>query len=452
MRKPFAGFLLLVEEAGRRYLSQLSASSAVCEEKSLVQSCHDLLGTSGEASGSALAREVLDKYYSLNKGEKCVFFAELQETFSSIPSEISAAIEAYRNEPSDETLMALSVAAETPRQELFRRLNSASGGTESLVNMRSDLQHLLVDYPQLKGVDYDMRHLFVSWFNRGFLRLHEINWNTPAKILEKLIAYESVHEFQDWRNLRRRLADDRRCFAFFHPALPDEPLIFVQIALVKGIASKVQPLLDSAAEVSDPAEADTAIFYSISNCQMGLRGISFGNFLIKQVVVEIAQEFPKIRTYSTLSPIPGFRAWLRQATERADVQTPVICGRKLNDILDDSEWVKDPKLAGRLKPHLIDLCSHYLARVKMHGKPADPVARFHLSNGAFIERLNWLGDVSANGLRLSAGMMVNYLYEPSQIVHNHEKYVMDGVVAMSDEVAAILGDADMTVNQIPKMA
>ncbi|GAC1489256.1 MAG: hypothetical protein NVS2B11_14670 [Acetobacteraceae bacterium] len=334
--------------------------------------------------------------------------------------------------------------------------------------MRRDLLGHLRDDPSLKPLDYDLRHLLGSWFNRGFLELRRIDWQTPAAVLDKIIAYEAVHEIQGWEDLRRRLAADRRCFGFFHPALPGEPLIFVEVALTQGLATSVQPLLaregDEAAERGRERAADTAIFYSISNCQDGLRGISFGNFLIKQVVEELKAELPGLLRFSTLSPVPGFRRWLerRLAAEdagnvlreeemadlRAAAAEPIQEGdaaASLGSLLGGGRWWENPQLADALRPALIRLCAVYLT-TPVEGKgargkaPADPVARFHLGNGARLERVNWLGNTAPRGIEESYGIMVNYLYDPDEIEANHEAFVR-GMVVRSAAVDALVGAA-----------
>ena len=325
-------------------------------------------------------------------------------------------------------------------------MNMATGGTAMLVRLRHEmLPHLRAD-PALRLLDHDLLHLFSSWFNRGFLELRRIDWDTPAAILEKLITYEAVHEIAGWQDLRRRLLPDRRCFAFFHQALPNEPLIFVEVALTAGLADAVQPLLAPPADGAGqpPKGADTAIFYSISNCQEGLRGVSFGNFLIKQVVEELHAELPKLRRFATLSPVPGFRAWLDRelAGETPPLQEEELAalsaepGQSQAEALSaalQGEWWAD-KRAKALRAPLLRLAAAYLTRGAQGGERLDPVARFHLGNGARLERIDWLGNVSDRGMRESFGIMVNYLYDPGSIEANHEAFVNTGRVARSAEV------------------
>jgi malonyl-CoA decarboxylase len=400
--------------------------------------CRHLLSTRGEASGAALAREVVEAYRSLTADGRLAFFTSLAANHDVAPALVLAAAERYRDAPGPATLQALRRAAESPRLELFRRMNLAPSGTRAIVRMRSELLDLLADHPDLQGVDADLQALLTAWFNPGFLSLARIDWNSPASLLEKLVRYERVHRMQGLEDLRRRLAADRRCFAFFHPALPDEPLIFVQVALVEGLADRIQPLIERTGPIHDPAAADTAIFYSISNCQEGLRGVSLGNFLIKQVVADLQQELPQIRTWSTLSPIPGFRGWL--AEELATPKDLVLADdeRTALEALDQPGWPADEAVAERLRPILLEACAVYLVRARQRGRARDPVARFHLGNGARLERLNWLGDISDKGLAESAGLLVNYRYDPASIEKNHELFASTGEVVHAAAVKALL--------------
>jgi len=435
MRPTFVRTLLnSIADAGRELLDLGGGS----QRDTLETLCRALLSQRGEASGTALAREVLDAYLAADEAERGAFFGLLEAEFGPDHGSLKIAAQSYLDMPDAQNLIRLSKAVEPPRQELFRRMNMAPDGTSALVEMRRQLLSTLRDHPERRAVDSDLRHLLSSWFNRGFLVLERIDWRTPAVVLEKLIAYEAVHEIQGWDDLRRRLADDRRCFAFFHPALRDEPLIFVEVALVKGLADAVQPLLDRTNPPDDPNNADTAIFYSINNCQTGLRGISFGNFLIKQVVSELAHELPNIKTFATLSPIPGFAKWLKTARETENL--PLIEAKELEalDLLDVAGWDGDPGAVETLKAPLTRLCAHYfLAEKTDAGLPVDPVARFHLGNGAVLERLNWMGDRSAKGVRESHGMLVNYAYRLSDIEKNHEAFTNAGTIAASSSVRGL---------------
>jgi len=404
------------------------------DHRRLVDACLRLLESDGEASSIVLASRALGMYQRLGPEGRRGFFARLASDFAADPTEIDNAYARYAEQRDNASLEALFEACEPRRQELIRRLNLTSGGTVELVRMRQDLLALLREHPELSAIDADFAHLFGSWFNRGFLMLKRIDWHTPASILEKIIRYEAVHEIRDWDDLRRRLdARDRRCFAFFHPAIGDDPLIFVEVALHKGLPARIQPILAGEdAGIDDPELADTAAFFGISNCQTGLRGISFGNFLIKQVVQELKQELPQLKHFVTLSPVPGFAQWL---AERRDDEALPISVRKSLAELEDPDWHRDPERAERLKSVVKPLAARYLLEEKnARGLPLNPVARFHLGNGAELHRINWLGDVSAKGLRQAAGLMVNYLYVLDDIERNHENYTSNATVARSSEV------------------
>jgi malonyl-CoA decarboxylase len=341
------------------------------------------------------------------------FFQRLIVEFGPDQGRLNQAIAAYQASLDDTSAMSLHQAAEAKRQELFRRMNAAPDGLQTLILMREALRKSLRDHPELKPIDQDLVHLFTSWFNKGFLRLERINWQTPAAVLEKLIQYESVHEIQGWDDLRRRLAEDRLCFAYFHPVIPDEPLIFVEVALVQGMADAIGPLLDT--PPAPPVSADTAVFYSINNCQPGLAGVSFGNLLIKQVVSVLQSEHPKLKRFVTLSPIPGLRRWL-------DTE-----GKEFLPLFEKSTDHAE------LKP----VVAKYLTSGQ-GAKLKDQVARFHLGNGASLERINANADLSSHGQNQSFGFMVNYLYELDDIVSNHEQLMETGQIATSKEVQQLL--------------
>ena len=401
----------------------------------LVSLCEALLGERGEVSGAALARDALAAYHALEPRGREEFFNILAAEFAPSPESIGKAADAYRYDPTPDNLIRLQEAIETARQELFRRLNMAPGGTGALVAMRGELLKGLKAHPDWRAIDADLLHLFRSWFNRGFLRLERIDWRTPAIVLEKLIEYEAVHAVQGWRDLRRRLEGDRRCFAYFHPQLRDEPLIFIEVALTRGVSAQVQPLLDINAPVAAPAQADCAMFYSITNCQQGLRGISFGNLLIKQVAEDLKREFPQLRTFSTLSPIPGFRRWL----DGPDARVRLSMGENAEQRLALLSAIEQPgwhtgDVPEPLQKLLLRLCAWFLLHAKDGAEPLDPVARFHLGNGAALERLNWLGDTSESGMARSAGMMVNYIYRLEDVERNHERYFADHAVVASRAV------------------
>jgi len=423
-----------IAETGREWL-RLGRGN---RRRDILGLCRELLSARGEASGTALAKEVVDAWQELDEDGRLEFFLRLVRDFGVDPEALERAVEAWRCHPDGLTLARLREAVEPHRQELFRRINMAPGGTRNIVAMRAELLRHLPAHPELAEVDEDLRHLLASWFNPGFLSLVRIDWNSPASLLEKIKQYEKVHRIPALESLKRRLAEDRRCYAYFHPALPDEPLIFVEIALTRGMADRIAPLIDENAPLFPPDQADTAVFYSINTCQDGLRGVTLGNFLIKLVVSDLQRQLPQLRTFVTLSPVPGFRHWLEQAEQAGD---PVLgeAERRALAIMREPEWWRDREKAEAARQPLVRLCAYYLVFVKdAQGRPRDPVARFHLRNGARLERVNWLADTSPKGLRESLGIMVNYLYAPAQIVRNHERYVESGEVAHSAAVRALL--------------
>ena len=415
-----------------RFLSRLFSS----RQEELGALAEGLLSERGEASGVARAGELLDAYTSASAEVKLDFLLLLAERFGADPKRIDESIDKYVANPSLELARQLHEAAEARLQELLRRLNLAPGGTAVLVRMRQDVLRKIAGHPELKRIDADFRHLFVSWFNRGFLVLKRINWSTPAAILEKIIQYEAVHEINGWPELRSRLdPPDRKCFGFFHPTLVGEPLIFVEVALTRTIPDAIAPLLDPSRLPIDPKHATTAVFYSISNCQEGLQGVSFGNFLIKQVVEELRREMPHLKTFVTLSPVPGFTQWL---SRDAQAVLPEAEQEVLKEIRRP-EWHRRPEVAAKVQPVLQKAVATYLLSAKhSSGKPRDPVARFHLNNGARLERVNWLGDVSPKGLREAAGFMVNYVYDLDEIENNHEDFAHNHAIASSRHVRNLL--------------
>jgi malonyl-CoA decarboxylase len=439
--RAFLGNLLNTLTTRGRSLLGLSSGSDAMSKAELVTLGETLLSRRGEASGVALANTLLAGYAAASKDDQLAFLNALADLFGPDMAELNAALDAVRDKgTSPDTVSQLLKAAEPRRQELIRRLNLAPGGTASLVRMREALLAHIADHPALKHVDGDFVHLFSSWFNRGFLVLQRIDWTTPANILEKIIRYEQVHAISNWDDLRSRLApSDRRCYGFFHPQLVDEPLIFVEVALTRESPAAIAPLLDLTRTPIAASEATTAVFYSISNTQRGLGGISFGNFLIKQVVEDIKRELPNVQTFVTLSPVPGFAAWLKR--ERAAENSPLLdaSARATLDALDRPDWADDANVAEQVKAVLLPLASYYFLEAKTpRGLPVDPVARFHLGNGAQLERLNFLGDRSEKGLQQSYGLMVNYLYALDKIETNHEAYAEKGQVASSPAVRKML--------------
>jgi malonyl-CoA decarboxylase len=391
-----------------------------------------LLSGKGEASGVALASRLLAAYAALPRVEHRRFFELLASRFGSNLDTVQQAVADFLRAPDAAAAARLHVVAEPRRQELIRRMNLAPRGTSQLVAMREDLLTAMKADPALAVADADFRHLFGSWFNRGFLTLQRIDWSTPAHILEKIIRYEAVHAITSWDDLRLRLEPaDRRCFAFFHPALPGEPLIFVEVALTRDVPSSIAPLLSIARVPVAPERASTAVFYSISNCQRGLRGISFGNFLIKQVAEDLKRELPSLNTFVTLSPVPGLCRWFAALRSQNDMLDPALASA-LGEI-DRHNWHRTPWRV--LRESLSRAAVRYLFQAKdATGKPIDSVARFHLGNGARLERLNWMGDVSENGLAQSAGFMVNYLYDLAAVEHNHEAFANHGEIVASPEM------------------
>ena len=428
-----------------------SAAADADQLRQQMLSCLD--GRGGEVTARARAADLGRTYLSLDADGRERFLQLLAGEFDVDRHEIDRCCNALINSSGMDqraaTERALRAALEPPRITLLRQFNALPEGVKFLVDRRAELIDLKQRDPALAGLEEDLRRLLANWFDIGFLELKRITWESPAALLEKLMAYEAVHEIRGWTDLKNRLDADRRCFAFFHPRMPDEPLIFVEVALVAGMTGEVHALLDESAPIGDPHSADTAIFYSISNCQLGLAGISFGDFLIKRVVDALATELPRLKVFATLSPVPGFRAWLerhsratsgdlllpaeRSAIEALGGEAPE---RDLAALLDHHA---DPRIAAALRDPLIRLCARYLLNERRpSGRTLDPVAHFHLSNGARVERLNWLGDTSPKGLQQSAGIMVNYLYRLSEIEANHEAYRGEGRVAASSSIRNLL--------------
>jgi malonyl-CoA decarboxylase len=416
-----------------------SSPQAGVRVERLLSHCKKLLSERGQAVSNSLAQEMLGLYAELDRRQQAGFFLGLLEGFSPDPTAVLTAAERYAAEPTIEQFAQLHDAVEPPRQELLRRLNRVPGGMAAILRMREHVLHAAREHPELRAVDWDFRHLLASWFNPGFLQVVRVDWRTPAYLLERIIAHEAVHEIKGWDDLRRRLEADRRCFAFFHPALPDEPLIFVEVALVEKMPDTIGPLLDVTAAHGDPTRATVATLYSINNCQRGLRGVSLGNFLVKQVAELLSEELPRLRIVCTLSPIPGFAAWLLSHLRTPVGERPPALSRALHVVAralatDLSRLATDPTLAQEqlkpLKGPLMALCASYLLRTAPEGEQAqDQVARFHLNNGARLDRINWGADLSRRGLQQSLGMMVNYLYEPRAIESNHDRFMQGRVMA-----------------------
>jgi malonyl-CoA decarboxylase len=411
----------------------------------------------GEVSGRARAAELGRLYLGLDQSGRQRFLKLLAAGFDIDRDAVAAAAEWLRTDADPDgrraAERALRQALEAPRVRLLTQFNALPEGVKFLVDLRADLVKLAKHDRVLAALEEDLKGLLAAWFDIGFLELKRITWDSPAALLEKLSAYEAVHEVRGWNDLKNRLDSDRRCFAFFHPRMPSEPLIFVEVALVSGLAGNIQALLDEAAPVGDPRAADTAIFYSISNAQRGLAGISFGGFLIKRVVDQLSAEFPRLKAFATLSPIPGFRAWLDQRfaegepgmltkAERkmlASVQKGSASKGLLKQLIAGHDWTKAPEVAAAVKGPLLRLCARYLLEAKRpDGRALDPVAHFHLSNGARIERLNWLADTASKGLQQSLAIMVNYSYRQADIEASHEAYAGEGQVTAASAVTGLI--------------
>jgi malonyl-CoA decarboxylase len=427
-----------ISDRGRKLLDRTWSRrpDSVTRSADFVVLCEHLLSGRGEASGVALAREILNRYATLTTGPRVAFFEALAQQFGPDRERMEKAIAAWQANPNDATAAEVHHAAEPRRQELFRRLNLAPGGTAALVRMREQLLDAMAHRDDFKVVDADFVHLFSSWFNRGFLVLRSIDWATPANILEKLIKHEAVHKIHSWDDLRRRIDPaDRCCFAFFHPALNDEPLIFVEVALTHDIPGAIEPILAAKRETLEADKVDTAAFYSISNCQRGLAGVSFRNFLIKQVVEEISKDNAKLKTFVTLSPVPGFASWLRR--ERMSDFSRALTQEDIDALanLDIDGWWQVPETREPVEEPLMRAAAWYFLHAKnQRGLPIDPVARFHLGNGARLEQMHFLADSSENGMKQSYGLMVNYLYDLDDIEKNHEAFAENRVVVTANPI------------------
>ena len=424
-----AGLLGSVISAGKDILARRRQAATEAPSGDLLTKCKQLLHHRGEASGLALASEVIADYQALDDANRALFFDALARDFDAPSEAIIAAAEKYKIEPTPAHLTSLAKAVEAPRVKLFRRMNMAPDATAVLVKMRGALLSLLPQHRELQQVDTDLKHQFVSWFNRGFLELRVIDWNSPAAVLERIIEYESVHAIQGWEDLRSRLRENRMCFAFFHPAMPDDPLVFVEVALTAGIPRAIAPLIAKTDEPAKERDLDTVVFYSISNCHPGLAGVSFGNFLIKQVVEEVGKRYPRAKRYVTLSPVPGFCKWLALQGEALGIDIHEL--RSLAKV--EGSDTTDPRWEAT-----IALCAQYLVRERANNLALDPVARFHLGNGASLHAIHWAADLSDNGLQQSAGLMVNYLYDLDSIEENHDAYFDQGEVAVSRAVGKLL--------------
>jgi len=443
----FGELLQSISERGRAFLARDPREIAQRRSEDLAELCEELISERGEASGVALAGDILSQYAELTTGPRIAFFEALAQNFGPDHARLGAAAAAWQKSPTEETAFELHLASEPRRQELFRRLNLAPGGTAALVRMREQLLDVVGRRDDLAAVDAAFVHLFSSWFNRGFLVLRRIDWSTPAIVLEKIIRYEAVHRIRGWDDLRRRIdPPDRRCYAFFHPALVDEPLIFVEVAFTREIPGAIGPILAEERDPIAPDKVATAVFYSISNCQRGLTGVSFGHFLIKQVAEEIARENARVSRFVTLSPVPGFAQWLKR--ERATESSRALTAEDRAALagLDTPLWWQDVEGSEALEEPLLRAAAWYFLRARgRNGAPIDPVARFHLGNGARLERLNWLGDLSERALEQSHSLMVNYLYELDDIEKNHEAYARSRTIVAAGAITRLVRGAPRDV-------
>lgn len=383
--------------------------------------CQQLLSVRGEVSGVAIAEQIFSLYSSFTQDKQLEFFIYILEEMDFDDKAVRSALTAYQQHPKAADYAAFMHSTQPLRRRFFRRLNEAPGATHALVAMRKDLLNLIKTHARLAIIDIDLRDLFISWFNRGFLVLRPINWSSPANILEKIISYEAVHEITSWDDLRLRLAPfDRCCFAFFHPSMPEEPLIFVEVALTDRIATSIQQILSESRDIPPLDKIDYAIFYSISNCQQGLAGISFGNSLIKTVVSELSQQYPQIKHFVTLSPLPHFARWLSQ--------------NKIQ--ITDGKTIDGETFIKQNSAEVSSLAAYYLVHAKRDDTlPVDPVLRFHLGNGAQIYRLHHDADISERGQTQSYGIMVNYLYDRKHLADNHENFVDNGKIQMTSKIS-----------------
>ncbi|MBC2604947.1 malonyl-CoA decarboxylase [Pelagicoccus albus] len=422
--------------------------------RSQIEACLSKQG--GEVSARKRAADLARSYLSFSPEQRLEFLTILSREYGADGDLVEGAVEALKNAKEEADIETarhdLRLALEPARVKLLREFNTLHSGPRFLVELRSELLSLKKEHPHLAPLEMDLKELLKSWFDVGFLELQSINWNSPASLLEKLSRYEAVHRVRGWSDLKNRLDTDRRCFAFFHPCMKDEPLIFIEVALVKGLSDQIQALLNEKAVVLESDEADTAIFYSISNAQKGLVGISFGNFLIKQVVNLLRRDLPNLKQFATLSPIPGFLKWFQSELASGEFRLLPselkVLGKLIGDeepipfvakTLESTRWSRDEKLSEALKPILLRNCAHYLLQVKRRKMQtaANPVAHFHISNGARMEQLNWMGDTSLKGLQESAGIMINYLYRLDRIEDYHEDYSSKGKINASKKVLSL---------------
>ncbi|MDP2825400.1 MAG: malonyl-CoA decarboxylase [Sulfuritalea sp.] len=433
----------MVEGLVRRLRSMVGAGGAASirpkrldEWRRQLAECAEALG--GEVSARTRAAALAQTYLKLDDGGRHAFLRLISLEFGPTPARVASAHEAYQRSVGTESQWdaeaELRAALRSARIRILTQFNAIPAGVKFLVDLRADLLRYLDKDPELAPLDRELESRLAAWFDVGFLELQRITWHSPAALLEKLIEYEAVHEIRSWTDLKNRLDSDRRLYAFFHPRMPMEPLIFVEVALTDHLADSVQALLDEHAPVFDSRRADTAIFYSISNTQAGLRGVSFGNFLLKRVIDDLQRDFPKLRHFATLSPLPGFASWVRK-----NPQELAATGLELDLVqLAAGKWAQDATAARRINAALAQLAARYLTLAKASRgdgrQPIDPVARFHLGNGARLERINLLGDASPKGMKQSFGVMVNYLYDLDDLENNVESFAREGAIATSAAV------------------
>jgi len=425
----------LIADAGQKLYSKKDIKENDLD--SILSLCDDLISHKGAAFGISVARNITELYQTLSIENKLLFFRNINEKYKPSFTKVNEVIEIYKNSQNEKNLSNLFNVSEGSRRELFRRMNMAPNGTAIIVSLREDLLKILQNNNEFIALDNDLRHLFRAWFNPGFLKLEKITWDTKAAILEKIIKYERVHQIKDMNELKRRLGEDRRFFSYFHPALEDEPIIFVQVALTNGLGKSIQKLMKPS--IGDQKKYDTATFYSISNCHEGLSRVTLGNFLIKRVIYELQEELPHIKNFGTLSPVPGFVEWFSYL-EESKIKNILgnLTSQNLSFLKSQNLKIGDGRIIEN-KYEIIKLVAHYIINEKnLKGLPLNNVCRFHLGNGAIVDDIAINANVSEAGFKDSFGIMVNYLYELKNIEKNHEDYINYNKVIVSDKLKKYL--------------